>query len=41
MNGMYPPEFDLDNLALGDRVLSPEELLASYSEHFVPTVALL
>ncbi len=36
---LHPPEFDMDDLAIWARVLSPEEVLASYSEHFVPTVA--
>jgi hypothetical protein len=36
---LYTPELDMDDLAVWDRVLSPEEVLASYSEHFVPTVA--
>jgi exonuclease III len=36
---LHPPDFDMDNLAIWGRVLSPEEVLASYSEHFVPTVA--
>jgi exonuclease III len=33
---LYPPEFDMDNLAVWDRVLSPEEVLTSYSDHFKP-----
>ncbi len=32
------PQFDMDNLAIWDRTLSPEEILASYAEHFVPAV---
>jgi len=34
-----PPEFQMDDLAIWDRVLSPEEVLASYSEHFEPAAA--
>ena len=32
------PEFDMDNLVVWDRVLSPEEVLASYSEFFKPAL---
>ena len=38
MERLHPPEFDMDNLSIWDRVLSSEEVLASYSEHFVPAV---
>ncbi len=31
---LVPPEFDMDNLAIWSRALSPEEVRASYSEHF-------
>ena len=31
-----PPEFDMDNLAFWDRVLSPAEMSDSYAEHFQP-----
>ncbi len=37
--GLRQPEFDMDDLAIWDRVLSAEEVLANYSSHFVPTVA--
>ncbi|MFC1640111.1 endonuclease/exonuclease/phosphatase family protein [Gemmatimonadota bacterium] len=32
------PQFDMDNLAIWDRELSPEEVLADYAERFMPTV---
>ena len=32
----HAPEFDLDNLAVWDRVLGPEEVLTSYSVSFEP-----
>jgi len=35
---LYPAEFDMDDLAIWNRVLSPEEVLASYSQHFKPAV---
>ncbi len=38
---LYAPEFDMDNLAIWDRALSPQEVLEAYSEHFVPAVAKL
>ena len=36
---LVPPELDMDNLAIWSRALSPEEVLASYSEHFEPPPA--
>jgi len=33
---LYKPDFDMDNLAIWDRVLSPEEVLNSYSKYFKP-----
>jgi len=33
----HPPEFEMDELAIWDRVLPPQEVMASYSEHFNPT----
>jgi exonuclease III len=33
---LYAPDFDMDNLAVWDRVVSPAEVLASYSEFFEP-----
>jgi endonuclease/exonuclease/phosphatase (EEP) superfamily protein YafD len=33
------PLFDMDNLTIWDRALSPEEVMASYSEHFLSAVA--
>ena len=39
MERLSPPEFDMDNLVIWSRVLSPEEVLASYSEYFKPAVA--
>jgi exonuclease III len=35
---LYQPDFDMDNLAIWDRVLSPEEVLNSYSKYFKPVV---
>jgi len=35
------PEFDMDNLEVWDRVLSADDVLASYAEHFLPTVRVL
>jgi endonuclease/exonuclease/phosphatase family metal-dependent hydrolase len=35
------PDFAIDDLALWDRVLSPEEVRSSYAEHFEPTDAAL
>jgi len=35
---LFQPEFDMDNLAVWDRVLSPEEVLNSYSKYFKPVV---
>jgi len=32
------PEFDMDNLVVWDRILSPEEVLHSYSEFFKPVL---
>lgn len=32
------PSFDMDNLAVWDRVLSPEEVLNGYAKHFEPSV---
>lgn len=31
---LHQPDFEMDDLAVWDRVLSPEEVRASYSEHF-------
>jgi exonuclease III len=36
---LIAPAFDVDELAIWDRVLSPEEVQASYSQHYVPAVA--
>jgi exonuclease III len=36
---LYPPEFDIDNLGVWDRVLPSEEVLDSYSEYFKLVVA--
>jgi endonuclease/exonuclease/phosphatase (EEP) superfamily protein YafD len=36
---LVPPELDMDNLAIWNRVLSPAEVRASYSEHFEPAAA--
>jgi len=36
---LYKPDFEMDNLAIWDRALSPDEVLASYSDHFAPAVA--
>lgn len=33
---LYTPEFDMDNLAVWDRVLSSDEVLSAYSEFFEP-----
>ena len=33
---LYPPDFDIDNLAIWDRPLSAGEVLDSYAEHFKP-----
>ncbi len=33
---LYASDFDMDNLAVWDRVLSPEEVVSSYSEFFEP-----
>ena len=33
---LYPPEFDIDDLLVWDRVLSAEEVLDSYSEYLEP-----
>ncbi len=33
------PEFDIDDLAVWDRVLSPEEVMNSYAEFFEPVIA--
>jgi exonuclease III len=38
---LNPPEFDMDDLAIWDRVLSPEEVLASFAEFFEPANAAL
>jgi endonuclease/exonuclease/phosphatase (EEP) superfamily protein YafD len=38
---LHASEFDMDNLAIWDRALSPQEVLEAYSEHFVPAVAKL
>ena len=38
---LYAPEFDMDNLAVWDRVLSSEEVLSSYSDFFEPAGAVL
>ncbi|MQY79043.1 MAG: hypothetical protein GH151_07595 [Bacteroidetes bacterium] len=35
---LYQPNFDMDNLAIWDRVLSPEEVLNSYCKYFKPVV---
>jgi len=35
------PDFAMDNLALWDRVLTPEEVVSSYSDYFEPTVSVL
>ena len=35
------PDFDIDDLAIWDRELSPEEVRESYGEHFEPTDAAL
>lgn len=36
---LVPPEFDMDNLAIWNRALSPAEVRASYSEHIKPAPA--
>lgn len=33
---LYPPDFDIDNLAIWDRPLSAGEVLDSYAQHFKP-----
>lgn len=33
---LYPPDFDIDNLAIWDRPLSDAEVLDSYARHFKP-----
>jgi hypothetical protein len=33
---LSPPDFDVDDLAIWDRELSPEEVRGSYAEHFEP-----
>ena len=33
---LYEPDFDMDNLAVWDRVLSAQEVMSSYSRHFGP-----
>ena len=33
---LYEPDFDMDNLAIWDRVLLPEEVLNSYAKYFRP-----
>ena len=38
---LYEPEFDMDNLAVWDRVLAPEEVLSSYADFFEPPVTAL
>jgi len=38
---LYPADFDVDKLAIWGRVLSAEEVMDSYTAHFVPAVALL
>jgi exonuclease III len=38
---LYEPDFEVDNLALWDRVLPPEEVLDSYSEFFESAGAVL
>jgi exonuclease III len=37
----YEPDFQLDNLAVWDRVLAPEEVMTSYAHFFEPTVITL
>ena len=36
---LYPPDFDIDNLAVWDRPLSAGEVRDSYAEHFMPVPA--
>jgi exonuclease III len=36
---LYPPDFDMDNLTIWNRVLSPAEVLESYAEYFTPVAA--
>ena len=38
---LYSPEFDMDNLAIWNRVLSSEEVLSSYADFFEPAGAAL
>ena len=38
---LSPPDFDIDDLAIWDRELSPDEVRGSYGEHFQPTDAAL
>lgn len=38
---LYRPGFDVDNLAIWDRTLSPEEVLNSYAKFFKPAVPVL
>ena len=35
---LYPPDFDIDSLALWDRPLSAGEVRDSYAEHFMPVL---
>ena len=36
---LYPPDFDIDSLAIWDRPLSAGEVRDSYAEHFMPVAA--
>jgi len=38
---LSPPDFAMDDLAIWDRVLSPEEVRSSYAQHFEPADAAL
>lgn len=35
---LHPSNFDLDNLAIWDRALAPDEVLRSYSDYFTPAI---
>ncbi len=38
---LYRPDFDMDNLAIWERTLSPEEVLNSYAKYFKPQLPVL